>query len=369
MNMMTNSNMISLLAVFMSLAVSPLYAQGQQMPPKPVSVAGVTSTQIKQTVPIAGTIYSRNDVQITAAISGPLVFVAEPGTYAEAGDVVARIDDTDLRLQKLEQKALAHRAKISLRFLNSQLERQRSLAQTLATSINQLEQTESDRDVAESDLSIAALRLERIQEQLDRAVIRAPFSGVITDRLRREGEYVSPGNVLARLTDTENLEVRVAVPVNYAGRVNRGDSLKMFGFESEFSGSIRSVIPSTDVRSQTFEIRVELPEDAGRKWSIGQLISVAVPMRSMQETLVVPRDALILRREGTYVYRIDENNTAHRIIVETGDGDGAMVAISGELKAGDQVAIRGAETLQEGSIVNIINHGQVAGSAANPGGG
>ena len=369
MNMMTNSNMISLLAVFMSLAVSPLDAQGQQMPPKPVSVAGVTSTQIRQTVPIAGTIYSRNDVQITAAISGPLVFVAEPGTYAKAGDVVARIDDTDLRLQKLEQKALAHRAKISLRFLNSQLERQRRLAQTLATSINQLEQTESDRDVAESDLSIAALRLERIQEQLDRAVIRAPFSGVITDRLRREGEYVSPGNVLARLTDTENLEVRVEVPVNYAGRVNRGDSLKMFGFESEFSGNIRSVIPSTDGRSQTFEIRVELPEDAGHEWSIGQLISVAVPMRSMEETLVVPRDALVLRREGTYVYRIDEDNTAHRITVEIGDGDGAMVAVSGDLIPGDRVAIRGAETLQEGSIVNIVNQGQGAGSTANPGGG
>ncbi len=367
--MMSNSKRIYLLAVLLALAVSPLYAQGPQMPPRPVSVSSVTSTQITPTVPIAGTVYSRNDVQITAAISGPLVFVAEPGTYAEAGDVVARIDDTDLRLQKMEQKALANRAKISLRFLNSQLERQRSLAQTLATSINQLEQTESDRDVAESDLSIAALRLEQIQERLDRAIIRAPFSGVITDRLQRAGEYVSPGSVLARMTDTKNLEVRVGVPVSYAGRVHRGDNLKMFGFESEFSGSVRSVIPSTDVRSQTFEIRVELPEDAGREWSIGQLISVAVPMRSMQETLVVPRDALILRLEGTYVYRINDDNTAHRIMVEIGDGDGALVAVSGDLMPGDLVAIRGAETLQEGSLVSIISQGQVAGSASNLGGG
>ncbi len=366
--MMNKSNRIRLLALLLALAVGPLYAQGRQMPPKPVSVAGVSSMQFTPTVPIAGTVYSRNDVQITAAISGPLVFVAEPGTYAEAGDVVARIDDTDLRLQKLEQKALAQRAKISLRFLNSQLERQRSLAQTLATSVNQLEQTESDRDVAESDLSIASLRLEQIQKRLDRAVIRAPFSGVITDRLQRAGEYVSPGSVLARMTDTENLEVRVEVPVNYAGRVHRGDSLKMFGYESEFSGKIRAVIPSTDVRSQTFEIRVELPEDAGRKWSIGQLISVAVPMRNMEETLVVPRDALILRREGTYVYRINEDNTANRIMVEVGDGDGALVAVSGDLKPGDRVAIRGAETLQEGASVNIINQGQAAGTTT-PGGG
>jgi len=365
---MSINKMFLLSAVLMVVTAGPLFAQGRQMPAKPVSVSVVTSTQITPTVPIAGTVYSRNDLQITAAISGPLVYVAEPGTYADSGDVIARIDDTDLRLQKMEQKALAERARISLRFLNSQLDRQRSLAKTLATSVNQVEQTESDRDVAESDLSIATLRLEQIQQQLDRAVIRAPFKGIVTNRLQREGEYVSPGSVLARMTDIANLEVRVQVPVNYAGRVNRGDKLKMFGFETEFAGKIRSVIPSTDVRSQTFEIRVELPEDAAHEWSIGQLISVAVPMRSVEETLVVPRDALILRREGTYVYRINEDNTAHRVMVEIGDGDGALVAVNGDLRPGDQVAIRGAETLQEGSAVDIVMQGQVAGSSATPGG-
>ncbi len=361
-------NSVVMVAILI-LATGDVLAQGQQMPPKPVSVSGVTSTQITPTVPIAGTIYSRNDVQITAGVNGPLVFVAEPGTYVEAGDVVARIDDISFRLQKLEQKALAERAKISLRFLNSLLERQRGLAETLATSVNQLEQTEADRDVAESDLSIASLRLDQIQEQLERTIIRAPFAGVITERLRREGEFVAPGNVLARMTDTENLEVRVAVPVNYAGRVHRGDSLKMFGYEAEFFGEIRAVIPSSDVRSQTFEIRVELPDNAGRDWAIGQLVSVAVPMRSVEETLVVPRDALILRREGTYVYRINEDNTAQRIMVEVGDGDGVMVAVNGELEAGDLVAIRGAETLQEGSAVTIVSRGQVAGAGVTQGAG
>jgi RND family efflux transporter MFP subunit len=325
----------------------------QEQPPSPVAVASVERAVIVPTVPVAGTVYSRNDVQITIGVDGRLDFVSEPGSLLEAGELIARIDTAPLELQLAEQRVQAERAAAQLRFLNAQLERQRDLLESQSTSRNQLEQTESDRDVAASDLRIAELRIEQIDDQIERGSIRAQFDGVVVERLRRAGEDVARGTVLARMTDTRNLEIRVPVPLRYAGRVQRGDRLKVFGYGSEQAGEVRSVVPSADVLSQTFELLIDLPADARGQWSIGELVSVAVPMQSGEASLAVHRDALILRQEGTYVFRIDDGNRAERIPVATGDSSGDLVAVTGALAEGDRVVVRGAETLTDGRVVSI----------------
>ena len=336
-------------------ALLPLVANGQEMPPSPVAVANVVRTTVVPTVPVTGSIYSRNDIQITIGVDGQLDYVAEPGTVLEADDVIAKIDTVPLELQKAEQEAQLQRARAQLTFLNAQLERQRDLLDTNSTSRNQMEQTQSERDVAASDLRIAELRIQQIEDQLGRATITAQFGGVVTERLRREGEDVSRGAVIARVTDTENLEVRVFAPLQYAGRVSANDKLTIFGYESEYTGVVRSVVPSADIRSQTFELRIDVALEARKNWAIGQLVSVAVPMRAAESSLAVPRDALILRQDGTYVFRVDSEQVAERVRVEIGDSAGDLIAVRGELAEGDRVVVRGAETLSDGRSVSILD--------------
>lgn len=339
------------LSVLICIATG-VQAQTPEMPPSPVQVATVILTEITPTVPVTGTVYSRNELQITTGVDGQLLQVAEPGTLLSAGDIIAAIDTTQLDLQLAEQRAQAERAAALLRFLNAQVARQENLARGNSLSANQLEQAQSDRDVAASDLRIAQVRIRQIDDQLLRAVVRAPFAGIVVERMRREGEDVSRGTVLARMTDTQNLEVRVFAPLRFAGRVKAGDTLRLFGFESELVGTVRSVVPSVDMRSQSFELRIDLPEIS--EWSIGQLISAAIPMKSSKQSLVVPRDALILRREGPYVFRINDGGRAEKIAVEPGDSSGELIAVSGDLQAGDRVVIRGAETLSDGRQVTVM---------------
>lgn len=343
-------------AALILLANSVVIAQ--QPPPQPpatVEVAVVGEALITPTVPVSGTVFSRNDLQITSGVDGHLEFVAEPGTILAEGDVIASIDTLQLELQQAEQHAQAERAKAQLKFLDAQLTRQSDLAQKNTLAMNDLEETQSQRDVAASDLRIAELRLRQIEDMLERASIRAKFSGVVVTRLRREGEDVARGTPLARVTDLEHLEVRVLAPLRYSGRVQPGDTLKIFGYQAEHSGTVRSVVPSVDERSQSFELRIDLTNEARDEWAIGQLVSVAVPMQAGKESLVVPRDALILRSEGKYVFRINEENKAERVQVITGDGSGELMAVEGDIKEGDRVVVRGAETLTDGRDVTIID--------------
>jgi RND family efflux transporter MFP subunit len=339
-------------------AVLPLFMASvtlAQQPPSPVvQIAYVSKTEVTPTVAVPGTIYSRNDVQVTAGVAGQLTMVAEPGTLVEVGDAIASIDKETLLLQRAEQEVLLERAEINTRQLNSQLRRQLELHGSNLVSEFELEQTEANRDLAVADAKLIKVRLRQIDDQIRRADVRAPFSGVITSRFHRAGEDVARGDVLAQMTDILNMEVRAFVPLKHLPRTVVGESIDVFATDTQFSGSIRSLVPTGDIRSQTFEARIDLPLDASAAWTVGQLVSVGIPIRTGKQTLAIPRDALILRQEGSYVFRINEENKAERVAVDIGDSSGDLIGVTGLLAEGDRVAVRGGENLSEGAEVKII---------------
>lgn len=329
-------------------------ALAQDAPVKPVQVDEVVSSVFVPTVEIVGSIYSRNNVQLTAGVGGRLEFVAEPGSFLIKGDVVARIDQLPLQLQQAEQQAEIKRAKINLRYLEREVKRLKDLRETNSASAFQLDQTQSQYDLANSDLEIAELRLKQINDQLSRAIVRAPFDGVITERLREAGGDVNRSDLLVQMLDTENLEGRIFVPVKYLPYLRTSKEVLIRSEINQINAKIKAIIPAADRQSQSFELRVSLPAGSNEAWTSGELITATVPVRAPEQTLTVHRDALILRKEGTYVVVIDEENTAHRHLVEVGKGMKERVTIqSDEVKAGDRVATRGAERVQEGQKVSV----------------
>ena len=340
--------------VLLSFSLLPVCAIAQQPPAKVVQVANVERTEIAPTVAVPGTVYSRNDLQVTAGVSGQLLMVLEPGTFVREGEAIARIDKQPLVLQREEQEALLERAEINIRQLESQLRRQRELQGSDLVSEFELEQTQANRDLAVSDANITKIRIRQIDDQIRRADVRAPFSGVLISRSYRGGEDVARGEVLGRMTDIRNMEVRAFVPLKHLPRTVVGDAIDVFATDATYQGRIRSLVPTGDVRSQTFEARIDLPQSAVSDWTVGQLVSVAVPIRTREVALTVPRDALVLRSNGAFVFRINAENIAEQIEVEIGDSAGNLIAISGAVEEGDRVAIRGAENLREGAEVKVM---------------
>lgn len=100
--------------------------------------------------------------------------------------------------------------------------------------------------------------------------------------------------------------------------------------------------------------RIDLPPDASATWTVGQLVSVGIPIRPGVESLAIPRYALVLRQDGSFVFRINDENKAERVAVEIGDSSGDLIGVRGQLAAGERVAVRGAENLREGAEVKIM---------------
>jgi RND family efflux transporter MFP subunit len=325
----------------------------QQAPAVPVQVSNVKLTIIAPTIDVMATLYSRHQIQITAAVNGQLIWVAEPGTYLAKGQPVAKMDLIPLKLQLAEQQAQIERANINVKYQGRELARLEQLKLKDATSVFQIDQTRSQRDIANSNLKIAQLQIQQIEDQISRSVATAPFAGVVTERLHHAGEDISRSVLIARMLDTQNLEARLFVPLKHLPYLKLGDALTLSTSEYQLNSQVNAIIPSADQRSQTFELRITVPQSASDHWAAGQLVKVALPINKARQSLAVHRDALIIRRDGVYVVRINEDNKAERVKVIVGDGNDDWVAVKGDLKDGDQVAIRGAERLSDGQLVDI----------------
>ena len=204
-----------------------------------------------------------------------------------------------------------------------------------------------------TDIEISNLKLAIIDDQLDRTVIKAPFNGLISKRLVRAGTDVNRGDVLLKILDWQHLEVRVFVPVKYLAYVKNATSLALQANEQIINAAITSLIPSVDPLSQTFEIRIELPQHLINSWAAGQLVRVTVPTQNITTPLPIHSDALILRQDGTFVVKLDKDNVVKRIAVTVGNGTIERVGVTGDLVIGDRVATRGAERLTDGMKVSV----------------
>lgn len=332
------------------LTFLPAAVLAQNQGPALVRLAEAEVILMAPTMQVAGTVISRADAYLSAEVEGRLQRVADVGTATDAGDVLAQIEDTTLRLRARELTAEVSRAEAQLRFLENELGRLNTLLERNLASTTQIEQTRSERDVAAADLEVARSRLEQTNDQLERTQLRAPFSGIVAERLAQAGERVAVGTNVLRLLDQQSLEVVARAPLDYYGYVRPGDGLAMIAGSREIEGTLRTVVSVGSEASHVFELRLDITEPL----PVGRTVRVTIPMADVREVLAVPRDALVLRGDGTSIFIIDDDNKARRIRVMTGIGSGDMVEVQGPIQPGDKVVIRGNERLRAGQDVQVL---------------
>jgi RND family efflux transporter MFP subunit len=354
--------MLAALVVTSRVAAQPA---GGGAPPAPVRVARAELSSLAPTVAVPGTVTSRYDARLAAEVTGRLVFVAEVGTVVTRGEPVARIEDTQLRLQQAEVEAIVQRETDRLAFLDRELDRLASLVAENIASPSDYERAVSARDVSRSDLAVQQARLAQGHDQLERTQILAPFDGVVAERLHQAGERVGVGEAIVRLTSPDELEIVARAPLSAVPFLAEGSVLMVASNSQRIPATIRSLVPFGDTRSHLFEIRLDLPSTGS--WKAGQAVRVDVPTDGAREVIAVPRDALILRREGAAVFRINAQGVAERLAVVTGASDGLMIEVRGDVRAGDQIVIRGGERLRAGQAVQILEDGAAPGSISNAG--
>ena len=351
MNMGNMKKSISLLGFLAMLGIQSMAVAQQGPPPANVRVAMASVEALAPETIVPGTVVSRNDAKLAAEVEGRLLEVADVGTFASRGDEVAKIEDTTIKLRRDELLAEVERAEARLKYLESEEGRYVRLAESNLTAATKLEETRSDRDVSRSELRVAKSRLAQVEDQLDRTSIKAPFGGIVVERLMMPGERVDVGRNVVRMVDQQHLEVIARAPLEYYSYVRAGQQLKLRTGPVNTSGTVRTVVAVGSENTHQFELRLDIESN---RFPVGQTLRVSIPTSDAREALVVPRDALVLRPEGITLFVVGEDKKAQQLTVTTGIDAGDRIEVMGELKDGDTVIVRGNERLRPGQSVSIM---------------
>ena len=208
-----------------------------------------------------------------------------------------------------------------------------------------------------------AAQLKALEERLARTVIRAPFSGVLDERLVDVGAMVAPGTPVARLVDLDPIKVFAGVPERYAADVRVGDEATL-DFEAldgaPYTARIRYVGATVNPENRTFPIEVSLPNPNGLV-KPQMVANMAVTRTTVDEAIVVPQDALIRVESGYVVYVATERNgatVAEARDVALGPSRRNLVVVDEGLAPGDKLIVVGHKEVEDGDRIRVVAEGE-----------
>jgi len=309
-----------------------------------------TIQPLAPSVELPGTVVSRYDSRLASELSAKLVWIAEVGTEIEEGDTVASLEDFTFKISEMEAESLVEREQARVTFLESELQRLEQLSDLNLSAKSQYDRTVSDLAIARSDHRIAQAQLGYAQIAMHVTKIRAPFPGVVTERLRNIGERLNISDEVLRLVDPNSLEIIARSPLRTVNFINKGDVLSVGNDYRSGTAEVRTIVPFGNPQSHMFEIRLNA---TSALWTVGESVRVTMPTAEAKEVLAIPRDALVLRREGASVFKLEDDSTVSQINVIVGIGAGPLIEVFGNLQDGDELVVRGAEGLSDGMEVVV----------------
>jgi RND family efflux transporter MFP subunit len=355
-----------------------------------VSTAPVVERSTNRGVEVVGSLEAQDQVTVSSQGSGNLESISvDLGSPVSRGQVIARIDQRELKLKRDQAEAALHQAEAKLgitrdgkidpqkqpdvRQAVAGLERARydlTAAKKLfdaGTISNQqydvyqktVEQAEARYQASlenvrnlEGIIEEKRAALDLTKKQLADSDIISPLSGVVKEKTASRGEYLQPGKPVVTIVQINPLRLRLEVPETFAASIAKGQvvTLKVDSFaDREFKGVIKRINPSMDEKSRSLmaEAEVANPNALLRP---GMFARSQIVSNSKTMALMVPEKAVVSLAGVTKIF-ILEGSVAVERIVKLGARDGSLVEILEGVKPGERVITSNAEQLHDGSAV------------------
>jgi membrane fusion protein (multidrug efflux system) len=308
----------------------------------PVETAKVAVDTVVSAISAIGTLQSSESVVLGPEIAGRISEIRfKEGERVEAGDVLVKLDTEVL-------EATLAQARANLTLSKANYDRAKTLASQGTGTVRA-----RDEALAQwrTDTAIVALA----EARLAKATIRAPFSGTLGLRSVSVGAYVTPGERIVNLEQTDPLKVDFQVPEIYLARVHEGQTIEVTVDARPgevFKGEIYAIDPKIDVGGRAIRLRARIPNPEGRL-SPGLFTRVSIIAGKRDDAILVPESALVPRQDGKFVYRVQDGK-AVLTKVETGERRPGQVEILEGLGPDATVVTAGQQRLQDGTPVEVV---------------
>ena len=333
---------------------------GRVQPPAAVELAAAERGTVSRSVTVAGLSEPVRSVGVNSQLSGALTAVnVEEGDVVREGQVLARIDARELDAQVASAQA-------ALNFARGTFERSTTLRQSGVITAAEFERDRAAHEAAKATL-------EQLQTRLGYATVRAPISGVVTQKRLEAGDITSPNTRLFTIADISTMVVRVQVSeLDVLGlRVGQTVDVALDALPGRtLTGRVRRIFPAADTLTRLVPVEVALTGEGARLARPGFLGRVTFALDARRDAVLVPQSA-VLGGEGAQSVMMVRDGKAVRRPVETGLVSQGRVEITSGLEAGEMVIVAGNSQLREGAEVRVVGPTapRIGDSSANGSGG
>lgn len=326
----------------------------------------------------SGYVTARREATVSSKVTGKVTEVLiEEGMKVTNNQVVARLDDSNVKASLETARAQLESAKAALAETGAQLKNaDQEFARTTELAKQHIA-SQSDLDLAESnakalqahlaqqklDIVVAERQVAEWQQQLDDMTIRAPFDGVITTKDAQPGEMISPVSAgggftrtgIGTIVDMTSLEIEIDVNESYINRVQPGQAVEatLDAYPNwKIPCKVIAIIPTADREKSTVKVRVGFDQLDPR---ILPDMSVKVAFRdsggtAAARTVMVPKNS-VLNRDGRDVVFVVRDGHAERRAVNVTDTQNDDSVLSAGVSAGETVVVNAPADLQDGMAV------------------
>ncbi len=315
----------------------------------PVQVQSLARVALHPERQASAQVVARNEARIAAEVGGVVQrWSADVGQPVRAGQPLAWLDATDLELSRERARAARDAARARLELVQAQLRRARELQAQGFLSPEALNARETELALQSAELASAEAALQSAERQLGKAVIRAPFTGTVTQRLAQQGETVAPGAVLFVLAQTDGMELQATLAPAEVAELRAGAQPR---FESD-DGQVRAarllrVVPTVAPATRLQTARLALSGPALPPGTAG-LLRWAAPHPHVPATLLVRRDTQL----GVFTVEGDGAAARARFVPLPGAQEGRPAAAA-QLPHDMRLVVHGQQALRDGQPVTV----------------
>lgn len=322
----------------------------------PVSVAAVHRKNLNSYLVLNGIVEPERKVEVFSRLSAYVKeIVKEEGAYVIENDVLALLDDKEIRISYEQAKIELEQARLSLEEAEKNYIRNQELIKRDLISVQEFQTQEAQYKQRQLDYQNRMQSYKNLELQLNWTKIRALSEGYITERLIEVGSRVTPNQQVFTVEDFKPLLIRVFVPTSDAIKLRTGmpaeittEILK----GTTFAGNVKLINPRIDVQTGTVKVTIEAFDESLRL-KPGMFVEARIAIGMKDNALVIPRKALLYKQNKTYVFVFNRNQVSQREVL-LGLTEEDEVEVTRGLDAGEVIVVVGIESLKDGQRVEVI---------------
>ena len=353
--MKKRSGLLALICVIAMTGCAPEEEVVEEKSARSVETMTVSTGSISSDFSFSGTVAPSREVSVVPTVAGKVTGLGyEVGDSVGEGAVLFTVDSVDLENQLRSIEANYNVTKLQADNAKTTLESNQILYEEGVISKSEYDQLKLAYDTAEANLTAIEIQKENLEKNIADCSVTAPISGVISARNIEIGSFASQSSPAYTIIDLSSVKVEVGVSEQMVNQISVGDTIdvNLTAVSPEpLQGTVSTISPAA-TQTGTYTIKITMDNSRGLL-KPGMLAEVTFVTAASDDTMLLPRDAVIDKDGETYVY-IVENSTAKKVLVEIGIESGETVEITDGLTTDMQVVTKGQTYISDGEQVEVV---------------